>query len=515
MEALFFLLCIFIFFAFTLHKIFSHTRNPKLPPSPYPLPIIGHLHLLNKSLPLPLSLEPLLSQYGPIISLKFGCIPILVISSPSAVEECFSKHDIVFANRPKSMSGDHFTYNYITYVWASYGDLWRTLRRLTVVELFSSKSIQKTCSVREEEVRNLLRRLFRISGGGGGGGKGAVDMRFLVSLLMCNIIMRIGVGRSCVEYEDEGTEKERKLFGDFKERYFPILSLNICDFIPVLRRVGFRGIEKGMVKMQKLRDDYLQDLLDEIRVKFGNFKESRLKERSSIIETLLGMQQLEPEYYTNEVIKSILVMMFVAGVETSAVGVEWAMSLLLNNPQVMQKLKAEIAKYVGNDHLLNDSDLPKLPYLRCVVNETLRLYPPGPLLLPHLSSETCTVEGYEIEKGTILLVNVWRMHRDPNIWEDPNEFKPERFEGDRIGEQLGSKYIPFGMGRRACPGAAMGIRMVSLALGALVQCFNWEINDGLDQVDMSVHFGISLSKAKPLSAVCSPVSDLVQLLSQL
>ncbi|XP_065880257.1 cytochrome P450 81C13-like [Euphorbia lathyris] len=512
METLFFHLGFFFFIIWLLYNIFFH-RKQKLPPSPFALPIIGHLHLLNKSLPLPLALETLLSQFGQIISLKFGCRPVLVVSSPSAVEECLAKNDVIFANRPKSMSGDHFTYNYVTYVWASYGDLWRSLRRLTVVEMFSSKSLQRTCAIREEEVHSLLRRLFKISGGGG---KQKVDMKHLISLLMCNIIMRIAAGKRCVEEEDEDTEVEKQLFRDFKERFFPILSLNICDFVPILRLIGFRGIEKSMIKMQKLRDDYLQNLLDEVRFKCCNSKISELKERMSVIETLLALQQLEPEYYSDEVIKSIMVMMFVAGVETSAVSVEWAMSLLLNHPQVMQKLKAEIAKYVGNDHLLNDLDLTKLPYLRCVVNETLRLYPPGPLLLPHFSSETCTVGGYEVQKGTMLLVNVWSMHRDPNVWEDPNEFKPERFEGD-IGEQVGSKYIPFGMGRRACPGAGMGIRMVSLALGALIQCFNWEINekDGLDKVDMAVHFGISLSKAKPLSALCTPVPELVQLLSQL
>lgn len=205
--------------------------------------------------------------------------------------------------------------------------------------------------------------------------------------------------------------------------------------------------------------------------------------------------------------------MFVAGVETSSTSLEWAMSLLLNHPKAMQKLTDEIENCVGNDRLLNDLDLVKLPYLKCVVNETLRLYPPGPLLLPHMSSETCSVGGFEVQKGTMLLVHVWRMHRDPNIWEDPNEFKPERFEGDS-GEQFGSKYIPFGMGRRACPGAGMGIRTVSLALGALVQCFKWEI-DEVEKVDMGVSFGISLSKAKPLCALCSPKPEFVQVLGQL
>ncbi|XP_050228544.1 cytochrome P450 81C13-like [Mercurialis annua] len=494
METLYSLF-IFLFFIFLLYKIlFHHTKN--LPPAPFALPIIGHLHKLNK--PLPLALQTLLSQYGPIVSLKFGCRSVLVVSSPSLIEECFTKNDIIFANRPKSMAGDHFTYNYSSYVWASYGDLWRILRRFTVVELFSSNSLRKTSAIREQEICRLLHRLYKVSACG----KQKVDMKILISLLMCNVMMRTTVGKPCVDVEDEDTDAEKQLFSGFKDRFFPNLTMNICDFVPFLRTIGFKGIEKSMTKIQNTRDEFLQKLLDEIRVKGINRDEKR-----SVVESLLYLQELEPGVYTDEVIKSIMLVMFIAGVETSAVALEWAMSLLLNHPEILQKAKAEIDNYLGHERLLNDSDLINLPYLRCVVNETLRLYPPGPLILPHLSSEACIVGGFEIPKDTMLLVNVWAMHRDPNVWEEPSEFRPERFEE----EQHELKFLPFGMGRRACPGAGMGTRMILLALGSLIQCFDWE-HDGLD---MSQRFGLSLSKAKPLAAICSPRQELVNLLSQL
>lgn len=205
-------------------------------------------------------------------------------------------------------------------------------------------------------------------------------------------------------------------------------------------------------------------------------------------------------------------MMFVAGTETSAVTLEWAMALLLNHPETMQKVRAEIDEHVGHGRLLNESDIIKLPYLRCVINETLRLCPPAPLLLPHLSSERCTVGGFEIPQGTMLIVNAWAMHRDPKLWEEPNEFKPERFEVG-LGEREGFKYIPFGMGRRVCPGASMGMQIVSLALGALIQCFEWD-KVGLEE-DMNHGSGMTFSKAKPLEAMCSPRPDLINLLSHL
>ena len=188
------------------------------------------------------------------------------------------------------------------------------------------------------------------------------------------------------------------------------------------------------------------------------------------------------------------------------------MSLLLNHPEAMQKVKAEIDSHVGQGCLLDESDLVKLPYLRCVINETLRLYPPAPLLLPHYSTEDCIVGGYNIPRGTMLVVNAWAMHRDPKVWEEPTKFKPERFE-ENLSDREGFKYIPFGMGRRTCPGAAMAIRTVSLVLGSLIQCFEWEKIG--QEVDMSQTFGLALSKTKPLVAVCSPCQSMVELLSQL
>ncbi|KAG8632665.1 cytochrome P450 81C13 [Manihot esculenta] len=505
MESIHYYLALLLFIFLLKRVLFRQKQN--LPPSPRALPVLGHLHLIRK--PLPLALETLLSQYGPVLSLKFGSRSVLVVSSPSAVEECLTRNDIIFANRPRSMAGDHFTYNYSSFVWAPYGDFWRILRRLSVVEIFSSKSLQKTCAIREEEVRILLCRLFKISAGA----KKQVNLKFLFSLLTCNVMMRMTVGKRCVEVEGEGSELEKQLFQEFKEIFFPSISLNICDFIPVLRVIGFKGIEKSMIKLNDVRNEFLQNLLDELKLKRINSKTSDEKEKRWVVETLLSLQELEPEFYTDEVIKSTMVIMLIAGAETSAVTLEWAMSLLLNNPEALQKLKAEIDHHVGHGNLLNDLDLVKLPYLRCVINETLRLYPAAPLMLPHLSSENCTVGGFEIPKDTMLLVNVLAMHRDPKNWEDPNEFKPERFEGD-LGEQHGYKFIPFGVGRRACPGAAMGIRMVSLALGLLIQCFEWE-KDGLEKVDMSQSFGLSLSRAKPLVALCSPRQESVELISQI
>lgn len=150
--------------------------------------------------------------------------------------------------------------------------------------------------------------------------------------------------------------------------------------------------------------------------------------------------------------------MLIAGTDTSAVTIEWALSLLLNHPNVLQKARKEIDNYKSNNDLIDEVDLPKLPYLQCIINETLRLFPAAPLLVGHTASEDITISGYHIDKGKTCLINAWAIHRDPNLWEDPLSFRPERFEGLK-SEEYRFTLIPFGLGRRSCPGAGFANRV--------------------------------------------------------
>ncbi|KAJ0580012.1 putative cytochrome P450 [Helianthus annuus] len=146
------------------------------------------------------------------------------------------------------------------------------------------------------------------------------------------------------------------------------------------------------------------------------------------------------------------------GADTTVSTLEWAMSLLLNNPSVLKKAQAEIDNYVGQDRRLEESDIPKLPYLGCIIKETMRMFPAGPIL-PHESAEDCIIGGYHVPKGTMLLVNVWGIQNDPKIWDDPKTFRTERFEGLE-GFRDGFKLMPFGFGRSSCPGEGMVMGLV-------------------------------------------------------
>lgn len=189
--------------------------------------------------------------------------------------------------------------------------------------------------------------------------------------------------------------------------------------------------------------------------------------------------------------------MLFAGSDSSGATIEWAMSNLLNHPEVLKKAADELDIHIGQDHLLNESDLSKLPYLKNIILETLRLYPPAPLLIPHMSSDDVTIEGFNVPRGTLVMVNSWGISRDPRFWSEATRFKPERFEKE--GEE--KKFAPFGLGRRACPGEVMAMQSVGLTLGLLIQCFDWK-RVSEEEIDMKEQTWFNLTKLAPLKAMC-------------
>lgn len=190
------------------------------------------------------------------------------------------------------------------------------------------------------------------------------------------------------------------------------------------------------------------------------------------------------------------------------------MALLLNHPKDLQSATAELDSVVGHNRLLQDSDVPNLPYLRCIIQETLRLYPSGPIMLPHESSTECTVAGYTVPAGTMLLTNIWALHRDPEAWPEPEKFRPERFEKWNEMEKAEQfKWLPFGAGRRACPGDVLAMRVMGLTLGTFIQCFDWE-SVGKEKVDMEEGLGITMPMAQPLVAMYRPREEMMHLLPQ-
>ncbi|KAL7245346.1 hypothetical protein ACSBR2_000635 [Camellia fascicularis] len=502
---LFTYLPLFLSFYFLAQNFLRKPQN--LPPSPFPpLPLLGHLHLLKK--PIHRTLSKLSDRYGPVLLLRFGSRRVLLVASPSAAEECFTQNDIVFANRPRLLVGKHLGYNFTSMAWAPYGDHWRNLRRIASLELLSSHRLQILSHIRVDEIQSLIHRLYKDSAVNP---DQAVNMKSAFFELTFNVMTRMIAGK---RYYGEGVENS-----DEAKRFQEIVSetgqlgaeKNVGDFFPFVRWFGIKGSEKKLIDLHEKRDKFMQDLIEQHRSNESGFGGGERKR--TMIEILLSLHDTEPEYYTDENIRSLMLVLLHAGTDTSVGTMEWALSYLLNNPEVLKKARIEIDNCVGQDRLIDESDLIKLPYLRCIINEALRMHPAAPLLIPHESSADCTVGGFHIPSGTMLLVNMWAIQNDPKIWVDSNKFKPERFEGLN-GSRDGFKLMPFGSGRRGCPGEGLALRMVGLALGSLIQCFDWE-RISKEMVDMTEVGGVTAPKAQPLMAKCKPRPIIMKLFSHI
>ncbi|PWA49542.1 cytochrome P450-like protein [Artemisia annua] len=487
---------IVLLFATYLITTHIYHKFANLPPTIFPnIPIIGHLYLLKK--PLYRTLATLSAKHGPILFIRFGSRNVLLVSSPSISEECFTKNDVIFANRPRFLAGKILGSNYTSIGWAPFGEHWRNIRRISTIEIFSSHRIQEFHDIRADEGRLMLRKLML-------GYSLQVNLNTVFNEMTMNVMMRMISGK---RYFGDDMEEEGKWFKEIvKESFLVAGASNIGDHLPFLSWFGVKGLENKLISLHKIRNDFFQGLIDQLRmdkvVEVEHNSNDNNKKRNTIIEVLLQLQETDPEYYTDELIRSLVLNLLTAGTDTSSATMEWAFSLLLNHPDVLKNAQNEIDSHVGKTRLVNESDLSSLPYLRCIINETLRMYPAGPLLVPHESSDDCVVGGYHIPRGTMLLVNQWAIHHDPNLWSDPERFHPERFKGIE-GVRGEFRFMPFGFGRRSCPGDGLAMRIVGLTLGLLIQCFDWErISE--DMVDMNEGHGLTMPKFQPLVAKCRP-----------
>uniref|UniRef100_A0A0E0GU36 Cytochrome P450 n=1 Tax=Oryza nivara TaxID=4536 RepID=A0A0E0GU36_ORYNI len=475
----------------------------QLPPSPPAIPFFGHLHLIDK--PLHAALSRLAERHGPVFSLRLGSRNAVVVSSPECARECFTDNDVCFANRPQFPSQMPATFYGAGFGFANYGAHWRNLRRIATVHLLSAHRVRGMAGVVSGEIRPMVQRMYRAAAAAGVGVARVQLKRRLFELSLSVLMEAIAQTKTTrPEADDADTDMsvEAQEFKNVLDELNPLLgAANLWDYLPALRVFDVLGVKRKIATLANRRDAFVRRLIDAERQRMDNGVDGGDDgEKKSVISVLLSLQKTEPEVYKDIVIVNLCAALFAAGTETTAMTIEWAMSLLLNHPKILKKAKAEIDASVGNSRLINGDDMPHLSYLQCIINETLRLYPVAPLLIPHESSADCKVNGYHIPSGTMLLVNVIAIQRDPMVWKEPNEFKPERFEN---GESERLFMIPFGMGRRKCPGETMALQTIGLVLGALIQCFDWDRVDGAE-VDMTQGSGLTNPRAVPLEAMCKP-----------
>lgn len=465
------------------------TKNKRLPPGPRGFPIFGSLHLLGK---FPhRALHQLAQKYGPIMHLRLGLVPTIVVSSPEAAELFLKTHDLVFAGRPPHEAARYISYGQKGMAFAQYGSYWRNMRKMCTVELLSSLKITSFKPMRMEELDLLIKYIQEAAQE-----RVAVDMSAKVSSLSADISCRMVFGK---KYVDEDLD-ERGFKSVMQEVMHLSAAPHLGDYIPQIAALDLQGLTKRMNAISKVFDVFLDKIIDE-HVQY----QEKGKNKDFVDVMLSLMKSEENEYLVDQgCMKATMLDMLVGSMDTSATVIDWAFSELIKNPRVMKKLQKELEEVVGKQRMVEESDLERLEYLDMVVKETLRLHPAGPLMIPHEATEDCVVNGFHIPKKSHVIINVWAIGRDPKAWTDAEKFYPERFVGSDIDVRgRDFQLIPFGTGRRSCPGMQLGLTVVRLVLAQLVHCFDWELPSGIlpSEVDMTEEFGLVLCRSKHLVAI--------------
>ncbi|KAF3441733.1 hypothetical protein FNV43_RR15648 [Rhamnella rubrinervis] len=501
MEITFSLLswCSIFILAALLQLTWRHSgQKPKLrPPGPRGWPIIGNILDLG-TMPHQ-TLYKLRPKYGPVLWLKLGSMNTMVVQSAKAAEQLFKNHDLSFCDRKCPVALTCHNYNQGSMAIGQYGGYWRVLRRLCSVELLVNRRINDTVPNRRKCVDAMTKYIHEASDAARARGEpGVVNLAHFLFMMSFNVVGNLVFSRDLLEPQC----KDGKEFFDAMDQVMKWAGTpNVADFLPFLKWLDPQGVvtnmKEHMGKAIQIASKFVKERAEEL--KFG----SNQKAKKEFLDVLLAYEvdgREGPEKISDHNINIIVLEMFFAGSETTSGTIEWALTELFRKPETMDKAKEELSRVIGPNRKVEESDIDNLPYLQAVVKETLRLHPVIPLLLPRNAIEDTEYMGYHIPKDTQIFVNVWAIGRDPESWDEPLCFKPQRFIGSNI-EYKGHNFelLPFGSGRRICVGMSLAHRVVHLALASLLHTFDWDFVPEKAS-DTRERMGITVRKLVPLEA---------------
>ncbi|CAI0410688.1 unnamed protein product [Linum tenue] len=469
-----------------------------LAPAPgWRLPVIGHLHhFLTSRQPPHRLLRELSRKHGDVIRLELGEISHVLISSAEAAMEVMRTHDVKFAQRPPHPHYEKVVYGGMDLIQAPYGDYWRQLRRVATLELLTAKRVRSLGRVREAEVRALVRSIAVASTATAGATIDLTRMLFrIISMSTFGDVSRgqeefIKVAEELVEYA-----------GGFKVAYlFPSNAL--------VQRLS--GTEEFLDGIQKVVDRLAESMIGQHQARRAaqGGKSMSEEEEEHLLDVLLNLQENGDTlgfHLSTDAVKGFLLDIFLAGSETPAALIEWAISEMIKNPEVMYKAQSEVRRVFSEKGRVEEARISELAYLKLVIKETLRLHTPAPLVLPRECREECHISGYHIPLKTRILVNVWAIARDPRYWgEEAEKFLPERFLNNKVSFRGGDfEFLPFGAGRRMCPGMTFGLAAAELTLANLLFHFDWKLPREVEATsfNMDEKFGVTLRRENHLELI--------------
>nr|XP_027120034.1 ferruginol synthase-like [Coffea arabica] len=403
------------------------------------------------------------------MSLKFGSRRTIVVSSPEIAKEMLQKHDLEFSGREIRDAARALDHHKFSVFWLPAQSQWRNLRKLCKERIFSSERLNASQGLRQEKVQQL-----------------------------CNYVRQHGLKGQTINIGEAAFSTSLDLM---RNTFF---SVDFAQFDSISN--SNTAIDpQGIRRTAKSSYGKLLDIIDGIirqRSQERNTSNTYLR-KNDFLETLLDLNQQNESVLSYMGMKHLILDLLVGGTETSSVTVEWAMAELIRNPEKKSKARDEIMEIIPQNEMVQESDISNLPYLRSVIKETFRLHPPAPFLV-HQAESDAEINGYMVPKSADLLVNVWGIGRDPSLWSDPTSFVPERFmdtEIDVKGQHF--ELLPFGSGRRICPGLLLADRMAHLMVAALLHKFEWKLEEGIkpEELDMTENFEATINKAVPLKAI--------------
>ncbi|KAG9455491.1 hypothetical protein H6P81_008395 [Aristolochia fimbriata] len=492
----------------------------RLPPGPLPLPLIGNLHQIGLEEMEP-KLQKLHDKYGPIITVYQGTERHVFVAGHETAHMALVKNGAAFGNRipaaPENfrLFGGNESEPFIGFT--DCGPLWRAFRRNLNTELLSSAKLTSFAGAREEVVQKLFRMLRKEAAGGTGAGGGVVRPLETFRFVLFALGMSMCFGGELLNI-DEDEEMVLEQMAAVRESHQNLGRFFVFHVFP---RSGKYLFPKMWKEMMGIRRRLVRNLHPLVQARIRKMAERENHAIECYADSLIALKLPEGGKLKETEITTLCYEFLTAGVSTVVSSLQWAMANLVKHPEVQSKVYEEINKTVGGGGgdqggtIVKEEDLKKMPYVKAVVLETLRKHPPIHTLLPHRVTEEMEMEGYSIPKDTFVNFMLVSMGRDPKVWEDPMAFRPERFlhRGDEAPpvDLTGTreiKMIPFGAGRRVCPGVGIGTLHLEFLVANLVKQFQWSAVDG-EEVDLTetMHNDIDYSMKTPLRAHIIPRKD--------